>query len=237
MVKKIVQRVAAVLLFASVAAMATPTATEILAQARAYRASLPGYAFKAKLYEDVVRDGHVVETIETDVDAKVRRPDKLRVDVKNKYKNRSNYLNNGLYTIIDHGFGYYGQLKTPKEIDKALDFIFNKYGIDAPLAAFLYTHMEKRTRFTKGTYFGTRELGGVTCDYVAFRNHSKALHLWIARGEKPLVVNFVLVDLSDPAKPKTSASLVWDTDAKLPDSLFRFVPSKGLHKIEVEPAN
>ena len=237
MLQKIVQRAAVGMLLASVAAMAAPSATEILAKAREYRATLSSYAFKAALYEDVVGDGKVIETIKTDVDAKVKRPDKLRVEVKNKYKDRTSYLNNGLFTMVDHGYGYYGQLKTPKEIDKALDFIFNKYGINAPLAAFLYTHMEKRTHFTKGKYFGTREIGGVACDYVAFRSKGQELHLWIARGEKPLVINFVLIDLSSSAKPKTSASLKWDTDVKFSDSIFTFVPSKGLHKIEVEPAN
>ena len=237
MLQKIVQRAAVGMLLASVAAMAAPTATEILSKARAYRATLTSYAFKAALYEDVVSNGKVVETVKTDVDAKVKRPDKLRVDVKNKYKNRTSYLNNGLFTMVDHGYGYYGQLKTPKEIDKALDFIFNKYGINAPLAAFLYTNMQKRTHFTKGKYFGTRDVGGVTCDYVAFRSKGHELHLWIAKGEKPLVVNFVLIDLSTPAHPKISASLDWDTDVKFPDALFTFVPLKGLHKIEVEPAN
>lgn len=237
MFSKMMRRATALFLLVSIAVIAAPTAKEILAKARAYRASLPSYAFQAKLYEDVVSNGKVVETITTDVDAKVKRPYKLRVDVKNKYKDRTSYLNNGLFTMVDHGYGYYGQLKTPKEIDKALDYIFDKYGINAPLAAFLYTHMDKRTHFTGGRYFGTREVGGIVCDYIAFRNRTKELHLWIAQGEKPLVVNFVLVDLVDPAKPKISASLKWDTGVKLPDSLFVFVPSKGLHKIEVEPAN
>lgn len=224
---------AGMLLLSGTVSAAEVTAKEVVAKARKYRDSLKEYAFHAVLTEELLNDNEMWQKYTQNVDVKVRRPDQLRVDIKSAEKDRTNYLKDGVFTMVDHRFGYYGQIKTPKEIDKALDFIFKKYGISAPLAGLIYTNMGKRIHFSKRKYFGVREVGGVPCDYVAFSNRKKELHIWITQGKEPLVKSFVLIDKTLKKRPRTEAYIVWDTKPHFSESVFTFKPTKDLTPISV----
>jgi hypothetical protein len=215
---------------------AAPTAKEVVQKAREYRDSLKRYAFTATMGEELLDEKGEWKTYTQKVEVKVERPDKLRVDVKSEEKDRTSYLKDGVFTMVDHRFGYFGQIKTPKEIDKALDFIFFKYGINAPLAGLVYTKMGKRVHFSKSKYFGIRKLSGVACDYVAFSNSKKELHLWITRGDEPVVRSFVLIDRTLKKRPRTEAFITWDTHPRFSESVFTFTPTKDLAAISVVSA-
>ena len=73
--------------------------------------SRQSYAFDAIIVNNA-DDG----TNKHQVLVKVNRPNQLRIDVKGDIRNRSNYLNNGMYTIYDHDKNMYVHLKTPKDI-------------------------------------------------------------------------------------------------------------------------
>ena len=214
------------------------SATAILKHAYQYIGSLDKYAFNAVVTEDDMKEGKLLKRYRQYISVKVDRPDDLRTDTKGDTKNRSTYLHNGIFTMIDHGFNYYGQIKLPgKSINAALDYIFNKYGIKAPLAALIYSDMNKRTKFTKITYFGKRTIKGAEYDYIAFRNKGGVIHAWISRGEKPLVKYFTIIDTTVKGNPRTTASIKWDTDPKLSEKDFIFTAPKGASKISVESAN
>jgi hypothetical protein len=220
-------------LLLSSTSFAASTAVEIIKKARVYRDSLKKYAFKATLSEELLDEKNVWKVYTKQVEVKVQRPDKLRVDVKSDEKDRTSYLNDGIFTMVDHRFGYYGQIKTPKQIDKALDFIFQKYGINAPLAGLIYTNMGKRVHFSRSKYFGVKNLGGDLCDYIAFSNRKQELHLWITQGEEPLIRSFVLIDRTVKKKPRTEAYIIWDTHPSFSESVFLFKPTKGLYPVSV----
>jgi len=217
---------------------AEQSATSILKHAYQYIGSLDKYAFSAVVINDDMKDGKLLKQYKKHVSVKVDRPDDLRVDIKGETKDRSTYLHDGIFTMIDHRFNYYGQIKLPKKsINAALDYIFNKYGIKAPLAALIYSDMNKRTKFTKITYFGKRTIKGAEYDYIAFRNKGGVIHAWITHGEKPLVKYFTIIDTTVKGNPRTTASINWDTDPKLSEKDFIFTAPKGASKISVESAN
>ena len=216
---------------------AEPGAKDVVKSMYSYLGKLKKYAFEATVSDDVLGPEGKWTKDSRFVKVEVQRPDKLRVDVKAKGKERTSYLNDGLFTMVDHGFGYYGQLKTPKTIDKALDYIFDKYGINAPLAALVYKDMENRVHFNRSKYFGEKKLDGVLCDYVAFANKNIELHMWIEKGDKPLLKSFRIIDTTVKERPSTAAAIKWDVNPKFTDKEFVFVPTKGLSKISVESAN
>jgi len=216
---------------------AEQSAAAILKHAYQYIGSLDKYAFNAVVIDDDMKDGKLLKQYKQYISVKVDRPNDLRVDTKGDTKSRSTYLHDGLFTMIDHGFNYYGQIKLPhKSIDKALDYIFDKYGIKAPLAALIYSNMHKRWKFRKSTYFGKRMVAGVECDYVAFRNRGGEVHVWISRGEKPLVKSFTIIDTTVKGKPRTTASIKWETNPRFSEKDFIFKTPKGAANISVESA-
>jgi hypothetical protein len=217
---------------------AEKSAVDIVNKVYQHLGSMDKYAFDAVVMDDVLdKDGVVVERFKQNVSVKVDRPGKLRVDTKGDTRNRSSYLNEGLFSMIDHGYGYYGQLETPKTIDGALDFIFEKYGIRAPLASLVYSDMNKRVKFRRSKYFGTVDVAGVKCDYVAFKSRVREVHVWITTGDTPQIINYSIIDTTVEGNPRINTSIRWNTNPKISDSDFIFKAPKGASKISVRAAN
>ena len=216
---------------------AEKTAVSVIKNSYNYMGHLKSYAFTAVISEEGAEDGKIVQHYKHFVKVKLERPNNLRVDVKGDIRNRTNYLHNGAYTMVDHAFGYYGQIKTPKRLDAALDYIFKQFGITAPLSAVLYSNMSKRMKVKAGKYFGVKDVDGVPCDYVAFKRNGKVIHVWVETGDKPLVKAYSIVNTNIAGYPRMNTSLTWDTDAKITDKDFVATVTKGVTKISVEPAN
>ena len=210
---------------------ADQSARDILNRAYQYIGSMDQYAFMATVSDNA---GQGEKTYKHDVSVKVDRPGKLRVDTTGTVKNRSSYLNDGRYTMIDHGHNYYGQIKTPKTINASLDLLFEKFGIKAPLAQLIYCGMDKKIKFSTGKYFGTKDIGGVACDYVAFKNNTREIHFWIETGDQPLIKSYSIIDKS--TKSRVNTTVKWNTNANISDSDFIFVAPKGSSKISVNRA-
>lgn len=210
---------------------AEKSARGLLNNAYQYIGSMDKYAFTAMVTDDDAQNGKM-----TRVSAKVDRPGKLRVDTKGTVKNRSIYFNEGSFTMIDHNHNYYGQIKTPNTINAALDVLFDKFGIRTPLAQLIYSGMDKRVKFSNSKYFGTKDVGGVECDYLAFRNGTKEIHVWIATGDKPLLKSYSVIETNADFASRMNTSVTWDTNAHISDSNFVFVAPKGSSKITVNKA-
>jgi hypothetical protein len=213
------------------------TALSVIKNSYDYTGKLDKYAFTAVITEESADEGKIDKTYRHDVKVKIHRPDMLRVDTKGDIRHRTNYLNNGTYTMVDYAFGYYGQIKTPKSIDGALDYIFKSFGITAPLSSVLYSNMSKRMKIKSGKYFGVKDVDGVACDYVAFKRNGKLIHVWVATGDKPLVKAYSIVNTKVAGHPRMNTSLTWDTNAAFTDKDFVATVTKGMTKISVEPAN
>lgn len=211
---------------------AEKSAKEIMTNAYAYIGGMDQYAFDAVVIDNDTIDGQV-ESHKQNIAVKIDRPANLRVDTKGDIKNRSITMHNGLFTIHDIGFDYYGQLETPNNIDETLDFLFDKYGIKAPLSTLMYSDMDKRLKFNNGKYFGIRDVSGIECDYVAFRVNQKVIHIWVKTGDKPLIKTYSIVDGDD----RIDTTLTWNTNPKISENDFVFTAPKGATKISISSAN
>lgn len=207
-------------------------AKDIVIKAYAQIGSMDKYAFSAVISDNETIEGKTI-TYKQDLSVKIDRPGNLRVNTKGDIKNRSTYLHNGQFSMIDHGFGYYTQLNTPETIDATLDYLYDKFGIQTTLATFMYSDMRKREKFKKNKYFGTVDVAGVECDYVAFKNNDKEIHIWITTGDKPLVKTYSIFN----GDTRINATLAWDTNPTFSESDFVFKAPKGATKISVNPAN
>ncbi len=227
----------ALLLSSTTLFAAEQSAKDVVNKAYQYIGSMDKYSFNAVVSNEEAQDGNIVNTHKQNVSVKVVRPGKLRVDTKGENKSRSSYINEGTFTMLDREFGYYGQIETKKDIDGTLDMIFETYGIKAPLASLIYSDMHKRVKFNRSKYFGTVEVAGVECDYVAFKSKVREVHVWITTGDQPLVKTFSIIDTSIKGNPRRNTTLTWNTDPKISDSDFVFSAPKDVTKISIESAN
>jgi hypothetical protein len=192
------------------------------------------YAFKAVVVDHEQAEDGSIKKYRFDTSVKVDRPGKLQINVKGPSRDRSNYLNNGVYTMMDHQYNYYGQIKVRDTIDETLDYMFEEYGIRSPLAQLLYSKMHQRVKFTKSKNFGTRMVDGVECNYVAFSNNEIEVHIWIATGSEPLIKAYRIIDKMGEDDYSINTSITWDVNANISDSDFVFKVPKGAEKISVQ---
>lgn len=227
----------AVVLFGTSLLAQEQTPKQILDNAFKYIHSMDKYAFKAVVIDQEKSEDGNVKKYRFDTSVKVDKPGKLQVNVKGPSKDRSNYLNDGVYTMMDHQFNYYGQIKASDTIDGTLDYIFDEYGIRSPLAQLLYSKMHERAKFNKSKNFGTVMVDGTECNYVAFSDGVRDVHIWIETGDRPLIKAYSVIDRVSEDDYRINTSLVWDLDAKITDSDFIFKAPKGAEKISVQSAN
>jgi len=207
-------------------------AKEVVSKAYAQIGSMDKYAFSAVISDNETIEGKTT-TYKQNVSVKIDRPGNLRADTTGDVKNRSNYMHKGQYTMIDHGFGYYAQLNTPETIDETLDYLYDKFGIRTALSTLIYSDMGKRIKFKKNKYFGAVDVAGVECDYVAFKNGNREIHVWITTGDNPLVKTYSIIE----GDTRVNTTLVWDTNPQFSQSDFIFKAPKGVTKISVDSAN
>ncbi len=208
------------------------TAKSVMMNAYNYIDGLEKYAFDAVVVDKSVDNSKVIGEYKHNIAVEVSRPNKLRVNIKGEFKDSSNYLNNGKFIMLDNKTGYYGEIETPKDINKALDYILYKYGIKAPLATLIYTGMGKKAKFTRSKYFGIENISGVPCDYIAFRNGNREIHIWVATGDKPIIKYYTEINKSY----KINTTVFWQDTLRISDKDFVFKASKGVSKISVESA-
>ena len=215
-----------------------PVPSAILVDAYRYLGSLDHFSFDAITTNDDIFRDIMLQEFTHRVHVDLQRPGKLQIHISGDLKNRSIYMLNDSFTIIDHDLNFYGELQTPKTIDSALDHLFEKYEIKAPLANLLYTDLDKRIApKEKGHYFGTTHVDGKTCHYIGFVNDQRELQVWIEKGKTPLIRKFSIIDKSGEIDLRSTTLLRWDIKPYFKRKHFIFKAPKNAEKISVEPAS
>lgn len=232
--KILLQTTGVVLLLGTTSLVAADaSAKSIMQNAFHYIEHMDKYAFDAVItYDEKNSDDTIVHRNDTTI--KVDRPNKLRIEKRVDGQKKTFYLNKGQFIMLDHTMNYYTEVKTPKSIDGALDFLFKKYDITAPLSSLVYSSMKNRTHFKRSKNFGLRTLNGVECHYVAFKDRAREIHVWVATGEKPLVQAYSIIDTQLQGKPRTNTLISWRSDAKIVDNDFVFHLPKDAVKIPLD---
>ena len=165
---------------------------------------------------------------------KVNRPGQFRIDVSGDIRNRSNYLNNGQYTVYDHDKNFYLHLKTPKDINNALDDLFDRFEIKSPLAQLLYSNMGERIEFTHSKNFGIVDLEGVECHYLAFSDKVKEVHAWLTTGDTPQIKHFIVKDKTSKNNAYQEGSIHWKDTKTISSSDFVFTVPKNAQEVFIQ---
>jgi hypothetical protein len=185
--------------------------------------------------DDVLPSGQKVQYGGT-VDMKIRRPDRLRMDISGDRRNEHLLFDGKTFTVFGQRLGYYAQFPAPGTLAELKDVLEKRYGVDLPLADLFYwgTERDGTKDLTAATRIGIANVDGFICDHYAFRQKDVDWELWIEQGGRPLPRKQVITTTTDRSKPQHSMVLNWDLSPKLEDQMFAFVPPATAHKIEFE---
>ena len=213
-----------------------PVPSAILMDAYRYLGALDYFSFDAITTNDDIFRNVMLQEFTHKVHVDVVRPDKLQINISGDIKNRSIYMLNDNFTIIDHDLDFYGELQTPKTIDETLDYLFEAYEIKTPLANLLYTDLDKRIAPKEnGHYFGTTRVDGKICHYIGFVDDQREFQIWIEKSETPLIRKFSIIDKSEKFDLRSTTLLRWDIKPYFKKKHFLFKAPKDAEKISVLP--
>jgi len=169
----------------------------------------------------------------------IKRPNKVRVEIKNRDGNERNfYFNGSTITLYDKDQNVYAEVNKKGNIDQAFDYYMDELDMPLPLAElFSKDHpFDLKKDITSSTYLGNSTINGILCDDLAYRTKDIDMQIWIEQKKNPLPQRFVITYNNSPGKPQYRAQFKnWDLSPKVPDSLFEFKPPKDAEKIQFVP--
>jgi hypothetical protein len=213
-------------------------ADQLLRKVCASLSATKAYSCKAEVWEDAVVFGHKVTTTKT-VEAQVRRPDRVQVEVRSPRQSRGFWYDGQSLTLLDRAHNLYGTVAVPETIDKLLDAANDQFGINLPLEDLLVNdpYASASATIKGGVYFGKVTILGTPCQHIAFSTDQVDWQLWIQDGPQPLPRKLVITYKKEATAPQYTAIFSdWKLKKGIPDKTFVFTPPKGAAKIEVLPA-
>jgi len=213
-------------------------ADNLLRAACAKLSAEKAFSFKAEIWEDAVVAGHKVTTTKT-VEVRVRRPDRVRIEMRSPQRSRGWWYDGKTLTLLDRAHDLYGSVAVPETIDKVLDAANDKFGINFPLEDLLLSdpYASASAAIKGGADFGKVTVLGVVCRHIAFSTDQVDWQLWIEDGRDPLPRKIVITYKQEAAAPQFTAIFSgWKLGGKLPDKVFVFTPPKDAAKIDILPA-
>jgi hypothetical protein len=185
--------------------------------------------------DDQLKSGQKVQFGGT-VDMKVRRPDRLRMDISGDRRNERVYYDGKNFTVFDDRANFFATFAAPATLAELKDVLEKKYAFDLPAADLFYwgTANDMTASITHATRVGAANIEGFVCDHYAFRQKDVDWEVWIEQGGRPLPRKMVITTTSEPSKPQHSMVMNWDLNAKFADDLFTFVPPATAHQIDFD---
>jgi hypothetical protein len=212
-----------------------PRADEVLRAATTLLAETKTFAFEAEERFDEIPSGQP-RTLLTNVRrVVVERPNRLAADAEGDTLSRSVWFDGRSLALYDRAQNVYASIPTPGSIDTALETIFEKYGVDIPLADLLFSdpYETLTAEVTYSRYLGLHLAAGVLCHHLVFSQPTIEWQIWIDAGGQPLIRQLAISYVREPGEPQYAAVLTkWRLLPTLPDALFRFDPPDGAVRVD-----
>jgi hypothetical protein len=185
--------------------------------------------------EAVLKSGQKIE-FDAESQVKAERPNKIRSDRKGEVaKDMSLYYDGKSISLYGRGINYYATTPAPATMDKAIDFARTKLDLEAPAADLLYSNpYQALTEDTvSGMVVGKATIDGKPAYHLAFRGNMTDWQIWIADGDKPLPLKYVITSKKVTKSPEFAVELHdWDLSPQFAPDTFTFSPPQGSSRIE-----
>ncbi|HMF44582.1 MAG TPA: DUF2092 domain-containing protein, partial [Polyangia bacterium] len=199
-----------------------PEAISALHKMGAFLRGQQAFVVQAKMTtDDVIGSGQKVQ-FGGAVELKVRRPDRMRMDIAGDRRNERVYYDGKTFTVYSERVGYYAAFPAPGTLDDLKDVLEKKYAFDLPLADLFYwgTEQDGSNAIQTAKKIGTSKVEGITCDHFAFRQKDVDWELWIEQGGRALPHKVVITTTAEKTKPQHSMVLTWDLAPRLDEQTF-----------------
>ena len=167
----------------------------------------------------------------------LNRPDKIRAMRSGGFADVEMSFDGKTLTLLGKNLNIYSQLEVPGTIDHLVDELKDTYNRPLPAADLLLSNSydEMMLDVVDVKDLGSGVIGGVECDHLAFRTKDVDWQIWIAQGDHPYPVRYVITSKFIDGGPQYSIQIRnWETGSKVVATDFHFKNPTKADKVELK---
>jgi len=167
----------------------------------------------------------------------LNRPDKIRVTRAGGFTDVEMTFDGKTLTLLGKNLNLYTQLDVPGTIDHLVDELRNTYQRPLPASDLLLSNSYDALMLDVVDVkdLGSGVIGGVECDYLAFRKDEVDFQIWIAQGKRPYPYRYVITSKRISGEPQyTVQTRDWKTGDEVAATDFSFKNPTKADKVELK---
>lgn len=165
------------------------------------------------------------------------RPDRIRATRASGFVDLEMVFDGTTLTLFGKNANLYTQVEVPGTIDHLVDELRETYGQPLPAADLLMSNPNDAlmSLVVDIKDLGSGVIGGVECDWLAFRTDAVDWQIWIAQGERPYPCRYVITTRELAGSPQYTIQVRnWRTGDAATGDDFAFLNPTGASRIEVD---
>lgn len=167
----------------------------------------------------------------------LNRPDKILATRSGGFADVEMSFDGKTLTLLGKNLNLYTQLEVPGTIDHLVDELKDTYNRPLPAADLLLSNSYNDLMYGVIDIkdLGSGVIGGVECDYLAFRTKDVDWQIWIAQGKRPYPCRYVITSKLISGGPQyTIQTRDWKTGSEVAATDFRFKNPTKADKVELK---
>ena len=167
----------------------------------------------------------------------LNRPDKILATRSGGFADVEMSFDGKTLTLLGKNLNLYTQLEVPGTIDHLVDELKDTYNRPLPAADLLLSNSYNDLMYGVIDIkdLGSGVIGGVECDYLAFRTKDVDWQIWIAQGKRPYPCRYVITSKLISGGPQyTIQTRDWKTGGEVAATDFRFKNPTKANKVELK---
>ena len=167
----------------------------------------------------------------------LKRPDKIHVMRSGGFADVEMLFDGKTLTLLGKNHNLYTQLDVPGTIDRLVDELRDKYHRPLPAADLLLANAYEVLMLDVVDVkdLGSGVVGGVECDFLAFRTNEVDWQIWIAHGKRPYPYRYVITSKRISGGPQyTIQTRDWKTGGEVAATDFSFKNPTKADKVELK---
>ena len=167
----------------------------------------------------------------------LNRPDKILATRSGGFADVEMSFDGKTLTLLGKNLNLYTQLEVPGTIDHLVDELKDTYNRPLPAADLLLSNSYNDLMYGVIDIkdLGSGVIGGVECDYLAFRTKDVDWQIWIAQGKRPHPCRYVITSKLISGGPQYTIQIRdWKTGGEVAATDFRFKNPTKADKVELK---
>ncbi len=188
------------------------------------------------ILEVVTKDDQKLE-LASSGSVSLNRPDKIRATRSGGFADVEMSFDGKTLTLLGKNLNTYAQIAVPGTVDHLVDELREKHNRPLPAADLLLSNAYDALMLDVVDVkdLGSGVVGGVECDYLAFRAKEVDWQIWIAQGEQPYPCRYVITSTFIAGGPQyTIQTRNWKTGKQVAAKDFSFRNKSNAKKVELD---